>query len=434
MEEELVTQEKELARMMEHKKQMKAITAHAMMECRKNVDAFREQYDILVAEDKVMDRSFKREFNDVTALQQDQLYRLFRKKPRVPRLMTQQDSGLPNPFAERPSTARQNNQAKQALDQAIQEMDKEVNCPEGLDTSVWERFCSYRREKIENDQLMKQKALTLSEMEAFLKKRVDEDEQLKNEIDGISDTQNKLKDDRQRFNLNLEVQLLLKQGQVEVDSGSFIHDYKDSALLHRSVVEELNNNIKQLGESKIASMVESKDFRMGIIQLEWEHKKMLMNIEDFQNKMKDIQFMKVTREIQLYLNNAEQYDAKKQEEVSKLEQTILTKLKHHERKVNDKKKIIKELKKKSKHQTTENNQLETEQTELNVSVNERKHIDEVNAERRMDTGAEKRYQEIVQRRKLVDLAKAQAQEVAVLRAEVERLRMRTFPALVQVEH
>ena len=44
-----------------------------------------------------------------------------------------------------------------------------------------------------------------------------------------------------------------------------------------------------------------------------------------------------------------------------------------------------------------------------------------------------KYRDIVQRRKLVDLAKAQAQEVAVLRAEVERLRMRTFPALVQVE-
>lgn len=58
----------------------------------------------------------------------------------------------------------------------------------------------------------------------------------------------------------------------------------------------------------------------------------------------------------------------------------------------------------------------------------------VAAEKRRDTGAERRYQEIVQRRKLVDLAKAQAQEVAVLRAEVERLRMRTFPALVQVEH
>jgi len=54
------------------------------------------------------------------------------------------------------------------------------------------------------------------------------------------------------------------------------------------------------------------------------------------------------------------------------------------------------------------------------------------AERAMNT-ADKRLRGIVQRRKLVDLAKAQAQEVAVLRAEVERLRMKTFPALVQVE-
>ena len=56
------------------------------------------------------------------------------------------------------------------------------------------------------------------------------------------------------------------------------------------------------------------------------------------------------------------------------------------------------------------------------------------ADGRSDTGAERRLQDIVARRKLVDLAKAQAQEVAVLRAEVERLRMRTFPALVQIEH
>lgn len=54
----------------------------------------------------------------------------------------------------------------------------------------------------------------------------------------------RLRDDRSRFSLNLEVQLLLKQGQVEVDAGSFIHDYKDSALIHRNVVEDLNSTIK----------------------------------------------------------------------------------------------------------------------------------------------------------------------------------------------
>lgn len=49
---------------------------------RKNVDNFKEGYDILVAEDKVMDKGFKREFADLPALQNEQLYKLFRKRPR----------------------------------------------------------------------------------------------------------------------------------------------------------------------------------------------------------------------------------------------------------------------------------------------------------------------------------------------------------------
>nr|XP_034327595.1 cilia- and flagella-associated protein 43 isoform X6 [Crassostrea gigas] len=440
VEEEMETREKELNHLMEHKKAMKALTATAVMESKKHMDAFRGHYDDLNAEDKVMDKAFKREFNDVTAVQQDQLYRLFRKRPRIPRLKgfdtpapSTADSSLPNPFADRPSTARQHAQAKSQLEAAINDLDKISNMPEGIDESVWQRLCAYRREKIENDLLIKQKALVLAEMDNFYKKRVEEDERLRNEIEGIFDTLNKLHDDRVRFNLNLEVQLMLKQGQVEVDPTNFIQDYKDSALIHRTVVEELNSNIKQLGESKITSMMESKDFRKGIIQLEWEQKRMLMQMEDLQNKMKDIQFMKVTREIQLYLSN-EDYEGKKSEEIGKLEQTILTQLKHHEKNVREKKRIMKDLGKTVKSRDSENSSMDNDLAELNVTVNERRHIDEVNADRRSNTGTEKRYQEIVQRRKLVDLAKAQAQEVAVLRAEVERLRMRTFPALVQVEH
>lgn len=51
-----------------------------------------------------------------------------------------------------------------------------------------------------------------------------------------------------------------------------------------------------------------------------------------------------------------------------------------------------------------------------------------------EANAEARMQQVVTRRRLVELAKRQAEQVAVLRAEVERLRMRTFPALVQVEN
>ena len=50
-----------------------------------------------------------------------------------------------------------------------------------------------------------------------------------------------------------------------------------------------------------------------------------------------------------------------------------------------------------------------------------------------EAGARQRMADIVSRRRLVELARAQAAEIGVLQSELERLRMATFPALVQVE-
>lgn len=44
--------------------------------------------------------------------------------------------------------------------------------------------------------------------------------------------------------MNLMVQLVLKQGQVEVMSDDFISEYNTSILLHKAVVEDLNNTIQ----------------------------------------------------------------------------------------------------------------------------------------------------------------------------------------------
>lgn len=47
-----------------------------------------------------------------------------------------------------------------------------------------------------------------------------------------------------RFRLDIMVQILIKQGQVEVEPGDFIADYSDSLLLPRNVVEDLNGTIR----------------------------------------------------------------------------------------------------------------------------------------------------------------------------------------------
>ena len=84
--------------------------------------------------------------------------------------------------------------------------------------------------------------------------------------------------------------------------------------------------------------------------------------------------------------------------------------------------------------TRVNADLEAEVERRNVGVNERRHVvdrEEKAARRKRED--DKMMRAIVERRRLVEIAKEKAQEVAVLRMEVERLRMRTFPALVQVE-
>ena len=46
------------------------------------VDDYRDTYDIRVAEDKVMEKNFRKEFPDVNAAIVDQLARCYRRRPR----------------------------------------------------------------------------------------------------------------------------------------------------------------------------------------------------------------------------------------------------------------------------------------------------------------------------------------------------------------
>ena len=45
-------------------------------------------------------------------------------------------------------------------------------------------------------------------------------------------------------------------------------------------------------------MVDCKDYKKGIRQLEWEHRKMSMTIEDYIQKQRDITYLRLSREVQ----------------------------------------------------------------------------------------------------------------------------------------
>jgi uncharacterized protein YaiL (DUF2058 family) len=111
--------------------------------------------------------------------------------------------------------------------------------------------------------------LNLGEMVLFLQKRVEEEEAAKREVESLSQELVQFQETRIKASHNLQVQLIMKQGQVEINPGVYVHDFSDCLLIHRDVVESLNRVIKHHGSQKIAIMVDCKDYKKGNRQLEW---------------------------------------------------------------------------------------------------------------------------------------------------------------------
>ena len=82
IDEELETAELELVTNLEMKKERKLESSLAVGNARRDVEAFRDSYETLVADDKTLDKMFRKEFSELDQHTIDVLYRLFKKRPR----------------------------------------------------------------------------------------------------------------------------------------------------------------------------------------------------------------------------------------------------------------------------------------------------------------------------------------------------------------
>ena len=218
---------------------------------------------------------------------------------------------------------------------ALEELDSFTHAPEGVEREAWERVVQARRQKIDSEQRVKKEAMDLAEMQSYSLELEREDEHAQTDTESIIKEIDRVRSVKNRLYLNIQVQLLVKQGQVEIDNaGSFLTDHSGSILIWKQSVDELNKQVKLLGKEKLDRMKQNMDFKRGIHLLEWEHRKLRMEAEDLQKKAKEIQTLKLTKEMQLRMQDRDQVgDTKADMDV--LERTLEHNQLAHDSKVSD---------------------------------------------------------------------------------------------------
>ncbi|XP_039927326.1 cilia- and flagella-associated protein 43 [Hirundo rustica] len=421
LDEELDTREAGLHKFLMKKKKEKVKGARKMLTAKYSVEAYTGPYKDALHEEKSLEHGFIKQFADVPHDLLEELLHLYRHRPETPRTETLLDTA--DPYVK--GSPEDYQDALSLLMKAMDELDSPEHMPSGLDPSVWERFCLARRSKMESEELVKWKALALTDKQACLQRRVNENDKMKSELENIFQELTWLKEEKMKLQQNVTVQFLLKQGQVELESTQ-IPDYSDAVLIDRSVVEELNCALAAQGEKKITAMVESKDFSKGIIQLEWEHKKMKMQIQDLKEKARDIVILPISKDCQLFLS-VNNYDTHIAQHLAGMEQSLGVMDKMHKKNVKKHQKKVRELKKCIHLKEQANYELSLQLKEMLVSVSERMHIFEAADTRDISKKiTRQRYQEIVKQKYLRILIREQEKQLAILRSEAESWKPRTL--------
>ncbi|CEG49326.1 WD40/YVTN repeat-like-containing domain [Plasmopara halstedii] len=227
----------------------------------------------------------------------------------------------------------------------------------------------------------------------------------------------------------------IKQGQDECQ----VKTTRDDALLvSRMSVEALNEEIQMHGNDQVSILGRIKDFRKSINVMEWEHALLELQTRDMDEQYTDIQLLRVTKELQELLHSGDT-SHKQKRQVAMLEAKLTHLSRNHETTVLKLEKTGSQYERQLRERERENDKLEQQVTQLTTQVKIREDIltSRTSAAKRQQAaggGARKdatRLKAIAVRRKLVDLAKAQTNEIEYLRSELDKMRRRTFPSFAQ---
>ena len=322
---------------------------------------------------------------------------------------------------------------KPEMETMVEQLDAGDDMPEGLSFDVWDKLVAARDQKLDSEEKLKEAQSQLSQMQEWAQLLSAKDEKLRSRIEVLASTLGERGTQELKEDWNLELPFKLKQGQVEVEEAAVVTDFGGALLIHRSQVADLNGEVRKLGKEKVTILREIRDFRKGIVMLEWENKKFDMECEDAIERTKEFQLLRVTKDLQDKIRGGGEDNHAL--EVASLEKKFEQLKAAHEDKITDLRRQVAKINAMIADRNNEMESLQGQIEQLEGSVLEREMIHEIQAQNK-DASSDgfKRFEEVHMKRKLQTLVGMQTQEIGLLRDELDRLRRRTFPTFTHIEN
>lgn len=378
--------------------------------------------------EKLQEKKFRSEFPSLAKATQDLLMRQYKRRPRKIQKV------LPSTYLIEIGKAAANTKKPFYLTGECVEYLKNLDyldvrpttLPPFIDASHWDHLVRLRRHRVEIEMRVKSVFLDIAEAEHTVMEFNKLIASAKAEIEILVEKLNAVRLARVHFDQDIEVQLVLKMGRIEVDLRTDGETAK-SIFLPWIEIGNINWVILVGGIAKLKALKRMVNFRRGITSKEWEHKMLKMRIEDLREEFYCVERVTVSKEVQDYLKRKakglkeDKTQQQLERELEMLRRSWEKQLIHWSEKLEAVESRINAIKK-------TNSILDKKITIMNVGRCEMELRKDSVAEAKTVEYYQNKMDIFVERSRLVRKLQDNYSELLILQTEYELLRLRRFPA------
>ena len=321
----------------------------------------------------------------------------------------------------------------------------DVECvPPDMNASLWARFVERRRGVVEREAELRQRQARLADMHRYYMRLQTVEEWVhqllgEGEADEDGADEERAAAAERRAEWDAVLMLRIQQGLVELSEVDLVYVLQAVQLVSRSELEQLNGAILQRGGEKLTVLRDMQRFEQDVALLEWRQRMLQLQHEQAEDLTTQLQLLRVTKQMQAHIRDREEGRADQlQLSATTAHIALERKMDHVRASVRtlnaDRTAELTRLRRRTARIARENESLSSRVAQLQAAVQQRRAIDTLrdDGQRQRASEERRRMRDVVGRRRLMDLARLQQEEMAWLRAQVDSLRKKTFASFAGV--